>query len=537
MKKLLLVLVALVVAAGLIMAGCKEETATTTKTTTTTKTSTTSTTTQTTLTTTVKSKYGGTFRISFDSSPGVIGWPAEIMGDGSCPTQVFYDTFLRFNSKYELVPWLAETYKVADDLKSITFNLRKDVKFHDGTDFNATAAKWNLDNQIAAKKASNWASVEVINDYAIQVNLKVWRNSCLSDFATESPSWMVSPTAFEKNGIDWMRQNPVSTGPFKFVSFSKDVGMKTVRNPDYWAKDEQGNQLPYLDALEYVFIADPMTQLAEMKTGDIDMTSTETGKRAADLEAAGVLVEAITTATTCLVPDSLNADSPFANQKVREAVEYAINREAIAKTLGYGYWITAYQEPPPASSIFDPNFSLGRQYDVDKAKELLAETEYKDGFKMTLISAPAGRNKDVIAALQGYLSAIGITADVEYPDQPKFISYQTGTYQNAMLIQGFTLYPNMNSFLEQWLSVNCPRFKVWARSTEFNALVDKSSTSRTADTALMKACTDQLTKECALIPIHYSGRCWSTQSYVMDAGLFERGGAMWFNAERTWLNK
>jgi ABC-type transport system substrate-binding protein len=146
----------------------------------------------------------------------------------------------------ELKPWLAESYKVADDLTSITFNLRKGVKFQDGTDFNAQAAKWNLDNQIQAKRQPYWKSVEVIDDYTIRLNLTQWQNSILSFLADETDSWMVSPAAFQKNGIDWMRKNPVGTGPFKFVSFASDTGLKTVRNPDYWGKDAQGKNCTWM---------------------------------------------------------------------------------------------------------------------------------------------------------------------------------------------------------------------------------------------------------------------------------------------------
>ena len=89
-----------------------------------------------------------------------------------------------------------------------------------------------------------------------------------------------------------------------------------------------------------------------------------------------------------LIPDTANPDSPWANQKVREAVEYAIDREGIAKALGYGYWQAPYQIPPRASSAYDSNFTLGRKYDLEKAKQLLAEAGYPDGFKMTIISFP-----------------------------------------------------------------------------------------------------------------------------------------------------
>jgi peptide/nickel transport system substrate-binding protein len=348
---------------------------------------------------------------------------------------------------------------------------------------------------------------------------------------------MVSQAAFIKNGIDWTRQNPVGTGPFKFAGYEKDVSLKGVRNTNYWKKDDQGNQLPYLDALNFIFIADPMTQLAVMKSGDAEIADTETGKRAADMAAAGLLVKAITTGTTTLFPDSAHPDSPFSKQGVREALAYAIDREAISKGLGYGYWEPAYQIPAPGSNIYNSNFNLGLKYNPDKAKQLLADAGYANGFKMTLISAPAGRNKDVCTALQGFLSKVNITAEIEYPDQPKYISYQTGQWQNGMLIQGLPAYPNMNTYLTTWLNASSPRFKSWARSTEFNRLVATSTGAPSADKSLITAATDQLVKETAIIPVHYSGRCWALYPSVMDTGFFERSAPSYFNPEQIWLKK
>ena len=120
--------------------------------------------------------------------------------------QYSLESLLRQDNKGNIIPWLAESYKIADDLKSITFNLRKGVKFHDGSDFNAEAAKWNLDNFIQAKMESSWASVDILDDYTIRVNITQWTNTVLTSFADAmTPVFMVSKAAFDKNGKDWMK--------------------------------------------------------------------------------------------------------------------------------------------------------------------------------------------------------------------------------------------------------------------------------------------------------------------------------------------
>ena len=159
--------------------------------------------------TTLTPKYGGTLRyISGSLSATNVGWPADFsisqpLIQHSC------DTLLRGDKKGNIIPWLAESYKIADDQKSITFSLRKGVKFHDQSDFNAVVAKWNLDNFIDAKMQENWASVDVIDDYTIRVNFTKWQNTLLSTFVEPTfVAFMVSKTAFEKNGKDWMRMHP-----------------------------------------------------------------------------------------------------------------------------------------------------------------------------------------------------------------------------------------------------------------------------------------------------------------------------------------
>ena len=386
-------------------------------------------------TSTITPKYGGTLKSIWLSAESNIGWPVEMsMGNSATIVQVCLETLLRGDNKGNLYPWLAESYKIDDGLKFITFNLRKGVKFHDGNDFNANVAKWNLDNYIDAKAESNWASVDILSDYVIRVNFTEWNNTLPVSFgdAPTVTAYMVSKTAFDKNGIDWMRQNPVGTGPFKFESFQLDVGMKLVKNNDYWLKGK-----PYLDRMEYTFIVDPVTR--KMNAIDTDTSIISTAKEAADMEALGLTTKTLISANQVLVPDTANADSPWANMKVREAVEYAIDREAIAKAFGHGYLQAPYQIPPRYSLAYDSNFTLGRKTDTGKAKQLLAEGGVPDGFKTTIIVCP-GVDRDIPTALQADLAKIGIQADLDFPEVGKWATY-TG------LVHGLKMLPSIFPYL------------------------------------------------------------------------------------------
>ena len=280
---------------------------------------------------------------------------------------------------------------------------------------------------------------------------------------------MVSPTAFQKNGLGWMKQNPVGTGPFKFVSIQSDVGLKTIRNPDYWGRDDKGNQLPYLDAVETLAISDQMTRSLFMKTGGGTMAVTYAGKDAADYSTIGLTEKVAITSVYCLVPDTANADSPWANQKVREAVEYAIDREAIAKAFGYGYWEAPNQIPSRGCSIYNPDFTMGRKYDPEKAKQLLDEAGYTGNprFKTTIISFPGDLNRDALAATQSYLTNVGIQAELDIPQIGVFVDHLMNGWHNAALFFGFTSETNPNIYLASQFDPLSPLMKSWVRTPEW----------------------------------------------------------------------
>ena len=481
-------------------------------------------------------KYGGTLKVISVPTGLNIGWPADVTFSAQ-QSQYSMDTLLRQDHKGNVIPWLAESYKIADDMKSITFNLRKGVKFHDGSDFNAEAAKWNLDNYIKAKMESIWASVDILDDYTIRVNITQWSNTVLTSFAdATSPVFMVSEAAFDKNGKDWMKQNPVGTGPFKFASYNVDVSYKVVRNPDYWAKDNKGNQLPYLDGVEYTFIADAMTQEMSMKNGEADMlVGLAVGKTAANLASLGLKMDYAMDGLFCLIPDSANTDSPWSNQKVREAVEYAIDREAIAKALGYGFWQAPYQIPPHASAAYDPDFSLGRKYDLAKAKQLLAEAGYPDGFETTIIAATTAQD-EVTLTLQADLAKIGIKINLDFPQQAKFISYigPNATWHNAAIYFSMPIIDSTYSLGLQFL-MNFVG-KSWQRTPELLQAYQASTASTSIDVNLIRAVTNIITKDASIIPINENGLGRIRQPYVIS-GYNERRSLTLYNTEQDWLNK
>jgi peptide/nickel transport system substrate-binding protein len=270
---------------------------------------------------------------------------------------------------------LATAWQVAPDKKSITLTLRKGVKFHDGSDFNAKVAKFNLDAYMTAKHSvtPTWSSVDVVDDYNVRINLKYFENTMPGDLAEIR---LVSQMAFEKNGLEWVRWNPVGTGPFQFVSFERDVRAKFKKFENYWQSGK-----PYLDGVEVLFVVDPMTQSLAFQSGAAHVLALASGKTASEIKAQGFeVIVAGNGGVRSLLFDSRNTDSPFANKKVRQAVMYAIDREAIAKALGRGFWSPKVQICAEGTKAYLSELETQYRYDP-LMKQLLAEAGYPDGFK------------------------------------------------------------------------------------------------------------------------------------------------------------
>jgi peptide/nickel transport system substrate-binding protein len=476
-------------------------------------------------------KYGGVMKIiATPVSTPSIGWPPSIANSmgGSGIVQDMLETLLRGDNKGNVHPWLAESFTIADDLKSITFHLRKGVKFHDGSDFNAQVAKWNLENMTKVRSGlySYWSSVEIIDDYTIRVNLNKWIYTLPMSFAEGNPAaFMVSKAAFDKNGLDWMKANPVGTGPFKFDSYQQDVKLKVVKNPDYWIKGK-----PYLDGIEYNFISDQMTTKMSMQNGDADMVlNTSGGKPAADYLALGLKVNILMSDNQVLVPDTANADSPWAKQKVREAVEYAIDREALAETFGFGFWQAPYQIPARDNLAYDPDYSSSHKYDPEKAKQLLSEAGYPDGFSTTIIVSPfaLGGYRDPIVVVQDYLSKVNVQAELVYPEIGKYLQYMgQGTWpQNSVLVSPFPGIDFINMLGQSW-----------ARSPALLQAYQNAVTSTTMDDKIIRTVTDIISQDTSMIPICESGTARAQQTYVV-AGFNQRNNFAFYNSEDFWLNK
>jgi peptide/nickel transport system substrate-binding protein len=483
---------------------------------------------------------GGTLRILTNVLPTNFGNPKLVSG-GKAPIFGCLEQLINLDAQGNVIPMLATSWDTDPVKKTITYHLRKGVKFHDGTEFNAAAVKWNLEQRLESKQISGGefiTSIDVIDNFTVRFNLKQY--SAL--FPTTYPflSLMYSPTAIQTKGEEWSRTNPVGTGPYKFVEYRRDASLKFARFDGYW-----GGQ-PYLDGVEFRIVSDPMTASASIQAGEGDAWFSTTGlppKEVVDLRQKGLTASSFPGFMLNLIPDSMNPDSPYSKKGVREAVEYAIDRVSMAKTMGYGLMDAASQMAVPSSAGYNRDYK-GRAYDPAKAKQLLAEAGYANGFKTKIILQSSVIYRDAATAIQGYLAAVGIDVQLDVADTARFYSLTwdttgKGAWKDSLILSNMPLDPGL-LFSDMFIRYFKPgaRFVSLARSPEFADLLEKCYAA--TDTATVRSRSQQMVKQVSddamVIPILTIPYPLVTQKYVHTKFLTVPCPGVW-DMSSDWMEK
>ncbi|MFN3720117.1 MAG: ABC transporter substrate-binding protein [Rhizobium rhizophilum] len=332
-----------------------------------------------------------------------------------------YDGLVRFkDGTLEVEPALAESWEISEDGKTYTFKLRQGVKFHDGSDFNAEAVKFNFDRMLKEDHpfystgpfplSFNFASVEAVNaidPQTVEFKLSEAFAPFLSNLAYPT-GLIVSPAAVEQHGADYGR-NPSGTGPFKFVEWQSSQRVVIERNPDYW------DGAASLEAVVFRPITDANTRVAEMMAGGIDvMVEVPPDNLATFRQDAGFAVAE--QAGPHVWFGILNTRSgPFADKRVRQAANYAVNKETLVNDVLQGTATVAAGPIPPAFNWVDSAVEP-YAHDPEKAKALLAEAGV-DNPQLTFYVTEGGSGMlDPItmgAAIQADLQAVGFSVKIE----------------------------------------------------------------------------------------------------------------------------
>jgi len=336
-----------------------------------------------------------------------------------------YDGFTKFDLKQstevpKVVPDLAESWTVTPDASTWTFKLRPGVTFHDGTPWNADAAVFNFD-RFTNKQSPYYSAtlgataglaivgiktVTKVDDLTIEIDTNGPDAHLPSDLTTV---YMASPTAVKKDGNDGFANNPVGTGPFKFVSVTRGQRLELTKNESYWAG------APKLDKLILRPIPDATARVAAIRSGEVNWIEVPPPDDVASLKGDGFQI--LTNQYDHIWPWIFDtSQKPWNDVRVRQAAEYAINRDAMAKTLLHDTAQPAAQLTPPANASYSKADDM-YGYDPAKAKQLLADAGYPNGFKAT-VSIPTSGSGNMIPIpmneeLQRDLGAVGIQVELK----------------------------------------------------------------------------------------------------------------------------
>jgi len=329
---------------------------------------------------------------------------------GLSAERMMMEGLLGFDKKMNIIPVLAEKYSVNDKATEFTFNLRKDVKFQDGTPFNAEAVKYNIDRlsnpDNHLKRYSLFElvkSTDVIDDYTVKVTLKEPFGAMLNNFAHPSAA-MISPAALKKYGKDIAR-HPVGTGPFKFAEWDQSDHLKIVKNEDYWKKG-----YPKVDSITFKPVPENGSRVAMLQTGEADFAYPIPTEQVKAIDGKnGINVER----DSSIIVNYLSMNTlkkPYDDVRIRQAMNYAINKAAFVKVVWNGYGEKATSVIAPKVGFYSKQSEYN--FDLEKAKKLMKEAGAEKGFKTTLWVSNSSTSVKAAEFIQQQLAQINIKVDV-----------------------------------------------------------------------------------------------------------------------------
>jgi peptide/nickel transport system substrate-binding protein len=381
----------------------------------------------------------------------------------------------------DLEPGLATDWEANEDATVWTFNLRQGVSFHDGTPLNAEAVVFNLErwndttNDYRFDKPfvpwtwifggfdeeSVLESARAVDETTVELTLRD-SVSFLPAMLASSYFGLHSPEAVREGGEDYggPAAGTVGTGPFRFVEWIDGDRVALARYEDYWGESAGVEQLVFLG------VEDPTARLAQLLAGNLDIAVNLASDDLPQVEGSADL-EVVT------VEANLNvgylafhqANSPFDDLRVRQAVAYAIDRDAIVEAFYAGLGARASQFVPPAlwgRADLDDEYP----YDPERAQELLAEAGYEDGFDTELWYMPVSRPyypapEPIATTMASYLAEVGINAELRSEEWGTYLErYNTGAYPMYML--GWSAdFADPDNFLYTFFGPSAPEQFGW----------------------------------------------------------------------------
>lgn len=377
--------------------------------------------------------------------------PAQHMSNGSKKGENFvYNNLIGYKAETaEIVPELAESWTLSPDGGVLTFKLRKGVKFHDGTPFTAEAVKFSWDRMLKAdlsgagkyKTYADLNSVKVVDDYTVTFTTTAPAPSMMHWFAGGQKFYIVNPayvqahaTAEDPLALKWMATHECGTGPFELAEWEPDSRYVFKKFAGYWGGTPDLKPTPKVDKITYKIVKDASATRMMLEKGDVDVAEKLPSDAIEKLsKAPGIKIK------WCddwrIVFAIMNAKkAPFDNVKVRQAISYAVNYDELIKAVENGRVKRVTGTMMEGFLGYDPNL-FRYELNLDKAKTLMKEAGFPNGFKATLLySADRYMGFELMATLlQSYLKQIGIDLNLQKMAWPTQVdTMKSGEFEMAL---------------------------------------------------------------------------------------------------------
>lgn len=388
-----------------------------------------------------------TLVIGIAADPTVLDPEAVANNTSGFIMSTVFDSLLKYKSgTTEVAPGVAQSWDISSDGLTYTFHLKPGIKFSDGTPLDAKAVVWNIDRVLNKQNPQFYendgpvegfvsftygdvTSYRAVDDATVEIKLKQPNAPMLNSLAMV---WngLVSPAAAAKMGKE-IRVHPVGSGPFVFREWRQRDQVILDANPNYWGGK------PKVDHLIFKEYPEAQAAVLALKRGEIQILGDVSTQSIPAIKSDANL-ELVTQPGLAISGVAITNDvKPFDDVRVRQALNYAVDKEAINKALYQGLAVTMTSPIPPAQWSFDKSLK-GYPFDPDKARALLAEAGVKD-LKVELLAynSPRGYNPagpDLAVAVSGYLKKVGIEADVRRMETGAMLSsVRSGKYQGIFL--------------------------------------------------------------------------------------------------------
>jgi peptide/nickel transport system substrate-binding protein len=379
---------------------------------------------------------------------------------------VFYNVqegLVKMDRHGKIVPWLAERWHTADN-KNYTFFLKRGVRFHNGRELRAADVKFVIDRAMNPETKHPYpgyyesiSDIVVRDDYTVTVTLKSTTANFLLNMARQGS------VVYPREAIDTLKSEPIGTGPYKLAEWVRGDRIVLVKNPDYHVKG-----LPRLDRVTYRFITDPNAALAALKAGDIDASMFGLGpEHVPELQKDPRFQVIIGETTNDVILSMNNSRKPYTDVRVRRALTHGINKPDVVKGAMFGLGRVIGTNVDPLNPYF-VDMAGAMPYDAAKAKKLLAEAGYPNGFETVLKVAPqysyTVRTGEVLA---DQLRKIGVKVRIEQIEWSQWLSRVWKEAEYDLTIIGHA---------ESWDIANYANSKYYFRydSAEFQKLFKES---------------------------------------------------------------